>query len=163
MKPMNERVMKALSELLEYAEYDGGGCEDESYRECLANGDDVSEHIRQAIQILRDYIEGREVGARFSLGSLYATPAALEALEEAERQTKDWKNSPAETPAELFTRHECGDWGDLSQEDKDENELSIKQGFRILSAYTLKATGQKLWVITEADRSKTTILRPDEY
>ncbi len=163
MKPMNERVMRALAELLEYADYDGGGCEDEHYNECLANGEDVSQHIRQAMEILRDYLAGREVEARFSLGELYATAGALEALEEARQETKDWKREPAETPAELFTRHECGDWGDLSQADKKENELSVKEGFRILSAYKLKATGEKLWVITEADRSKTTILRPDEH
>lgn len=160
---MNERVMKALVELLEYADYDGGGCEDESYLENLASGEDVSQHVRHQIQILRDYIQGREVEARFSLGSLYATPEALEAFEEAEQQTKDWQNSPAETPAELFTRHECGSWGDMSQAEKEENEQAIKQGDKLHSAYKLKATGQTLWVITEADRTKTTILRPDEY
>ena len=52
--------------------------------------------------------------------------------------------------------------GDLCDEDKEENELSVEQGFRILSAYELH-TGAKVWVITEADRSATTILLPDEY
>lgn len=163
MKPMNERVMQALVELLEYADYDGGGCEMESYLESLAKGEDVSGHVVQAMQILRDYVADRKIEARFSLGSLFATPGALEALEEARQNTRDWKNAPAETAPELFARHECGDWGDLDEADKKENELSIKEGFRILSAYKLKATGQKLWVITEADRSMTTIMRPDEY
>ena len=160
---MNKRVMQALAELLEYADYDGGGCEDESYSESLANGEDVSQHVRQSIQILRDYVQGREVEACFSLGSLYANPGALEAFEEARQQTKDWYKNPAETPAELFTRHECGDWGEMSQAEKEENEIAVKQGYQLHSAYRLKATGQTLWVITEADRSKTTILRPDEY
>ena len=160
---MNERVMKALAELTEYAEYDGGGCEAESYLECLEKREDVSKHIVQAMQTLNDYLDGRNVEALFSTGSLYATPGALEALEEARQQTQDWKNSPAETAQELFNRHQCGDWGDLEDADKEENEVSIREGLRILSAYKLKATGQKLWVITEADRSATTILKPDEY
>ena len=56
----------------------------------------------------------------------------------------------------------AGDWGYLDDEDKKENELSVKEGFRILSAYKLE-TGVKVWVITEWDRSVTTILLPTEY
>ncbi len=60
-------------------------------------------------------------------------------------------------------RHVRGDWGDLSQEDKDENELALKEGdLRLLSAYE-KEGQPKIWIITEADRSVTTILFPDEY
>ena len=55
-----------------------------------------------------------------------------------------------------------GDWGDLEDEDKKENELSVKEGFRILSAYKLE-TDVKVWVITEWDRSVTTFLLPSEY
>jgi hypothetical protein len=51
----------------------------------------------------------------------------------------------------LITRHASGDWGDLGEEDKRENELSVRQGFRIFSAYTT-SSGIKVWVITEADR-----------
>lgn len=87
----------------------------------------------------------------FSLGRTLITPGAIEALEKA-----------GISGLELLARHLSGDWGDLCEADKEENELSLKEGFRILSAYTL-ATGQKLWVITEADRSATTILKPDEY
>ncbi len=65
-------------------------------------------------------------------------------------------------PVELLNRHVTGDWGDLEDEDKEENELSVKEGFRILSAYELE-TDVKIWVITEWDRSATTILLPDEY
>jgi hypothetical protein len=54
------------------------------------------------------------------------------------------------------------DWGELSDEDVRENGLSLKEGFRLLSAYRT-AKGQKLWIITEADRSATTILLPSEY
>ena len=63
---------------------------------------------------------------------------------------------------EFLERHARGDWGDLSEEDKQENELAVEQGFRILSAYHT-SKGCKLWVITESDRSVTTILLPDEY
>ncbi len=59
-------------------------------------------------------------------------------------------------------RHGRGDWGDLSPADREENELSLKEGFRILSAYHDRK-GVKLWVITEADRSATTILLPEDY
>lgn len=87
----------------------------------------------------------------FALGRTVATPGALEELEKA-----------GVSGQELFNRHITGDWGDLCKADKEENELSLKEGFRILSAYKLP-TGQTLWIITEADRSATTILKPDEY
>jgi hypothetical protein len=58
-------------------------------------------------------------------------------------------------------RHEKGDWGDLCGEDASENELSVKDGFRLLSVYV---TGERrFWIITEADRSVTTILMPEDY
>jgi len=58
-------------------------------------------------------------------------------------------------------RHASGDWGDLCQEDIKENELSLKEDFRLLSAY--KNGEEKIWIITEADRSATTVLFPEEY
>jgi len=61
-----------------------------------------------------------------------------------------------------LSRHARGDWGDLDEEDKKENELSLKEGFRLLSAYE-RAGLPKIWIITEADRSVTTVLFPDEY
>jgi hypothetical protein len=88
---------------------------------------------------------------RFALGQVVATPGALEALREANQ-----------TPFEFLQRHSAGDWGKVSAEDKQENNLSVEQGFRILSAYTLR-TGVKLWLLTEADRSYTTLLLPEEY
>lgn len=91
------------------------------------------------------------ITARFSLGQVVATPGALEALEEA-----------AVSPVALLGRHRVGDWGEVPPEDAAENELSVDRGFRILSAYTL-STGVKIWIITEADRSATTLLLPSEY
>jgi hypothetical protein len=61
----------------------------------------------------------------------------------------------------LLSRHVRGDWGDLDEQDKKENEFSVEKGFRILSTYGTGMT--KLWIITEADRSVTTLLLPDEY
>ena len=87
----------------------------------------------------------------FGLGQVVATPGALQALQDAEQD-----------PAELLRRHVSGDWGDLVDEDKKENELSVENGYRIFSAYELNA-GVKVWVITESDRSVTTFLLPDEY
>ena len=62
---------------------------------------------------------------------------------------------------EFLARHVTGDWGELPVEDKAENHLSLQQGFRLLSSYRTSA-GDKLWVITEADRSATTLLLPEE-
>lgn len=68
----------------------------------------------------------------------------------------------------LIARHLAGDWGDLCNEDKKENDLAITNGSRILSAYAFgqdqdKSNQHRLWVLTEADRSATTILLPSEY
>ncbi|MBN1814476.1 MAG: hypothetical protein JXA14_21730 [Anaerolineae bacterium] len=87
----------------------------------------------------------------FDLGQIVGTPGALHALQEA-----------GQDPAQFLNRHVTGDWGDLGEEDKAENELSVQKGFRILSAYQL-STGTKVWLITEADRSATTFLLPEEY
>ena len=59
-------------------------------------------------------------------------------------------------------RHAQGDWGDLCQEDKESNEYALKNGERLLSAYKLR-DGEKIWIITEWDRSVTTILFPSDY
>jgi hypothetical protein len=89
--------------------------------------------------------------ARFQLGRIVATPGALGALAEA-----------GESSATFLRRHVTGDWGEVDEEDRRENELSVIQGFRLLSSYTL-ANGAKFWIITEADRSATTVLLPSEY
>ncbi len=79
-----------------------------------------------------------------------ATPGALEALREA-----------GEDPLYLLGRHASGDWGDLDPHDRRENERSLRRGWRLLSSYPVGET--RVWVITEADRSCTTILLPEEY
>ena len=96
---------------------------------------------------------GRIQGVKplFTLGQVVATPGALAALEKAGQQ-----------PGDFLSRHVSGDWGEVPPEDIKENELSLQHGFRLLSAYHTSA-GEKLWVITEADRSSTSILLPEEY
>jgi hypothetical protein len=79
------------------------------------------------------------------LGQLVATPGALQALAEA-----------GQSPIELVRRHLAGDWGELSEADRQENEYSLTHGFRLLSAYTLRS-GERVWIITESDRSATIV------
>jgi hypothetical protein len=85
------------------------------------------------------------------LGLTVATPGALEALGEAEQEA-----------AEFLYWHQHGDWGDLCEEDRQENEFSVDKYLRIFSAYHL-SNGTKVSVITEANRSVTTLLLPSEY
>ena len=87
----------------------------------------------------------------FSLGQLVATPGALAALEKA-----------GQGPLDFLLRHVHGDWGELCEEDRRENQFSLERGFRLLSSYRTLADA-KLYVITEADQSVTTILLPEEY
>jgi hypothetical protein len=87
----------------------------------------------------------------FPLGDLVATPNALNAL-----------RSCGFTPMELIGRHCVGDWGDLPLTDAQANFDALRRGGRLLSSYLL-ADGTKVWVITEADRSMTTVLLPSEY
>jgi hypothetical protein len=89
--------------------------------------------------------------ARFQLGQIVATPGALKALEESGEDAWDF-----------LRKHASGDWGDVCEEDRKENEFSLVHGFRLLSAYTLRS-GVRIWVLTEADRSATTLLLPEEY
>jgi hypothetical protein len=89
--------------------------------------------------------------ARFELGQVVATPGAWGALQASSTRA-----------FELLARHVSGDWGEVSPEDAEENERGIEQGWRILSSYRL-SNSQKVWIITEADRSTTTLLLPEEY
>ena len=88
--------------------------------------------------------------APLPLGRVVATPGALRVLLEA-----------GEDPVRYLTRHFSGDWGNLDEHDRRENELSLKHGWRIVSSYPVEE--KIVWVITEADRSVTTILLPEEY
>lgn len=88
---------------------------------------------------------------RFALGDIVATTGAIDALSEADS-----------TPITFLERHVTGDWGDLCEEDRQANEYAVGHGVRVFSSYRLP-TGTKLWVITEHDRSVTTLLLPSEY
>jgi hypothetical protein len=88
---------------------------------------------------------------RFALGQIVAPPGALEAIADA-----------GQTPEFFLDRHASGDWGEICDEDKQLNDEALVNGGRLLSAYrTLKNV--RLWVISEADRSSTCILLPEEY
>ena|ERR1700722_18226282 len=89
--------------------------------------------------------------ATFALGQIYITPGADQAIEESQQ-----------TPRTFLYRHQTGDWGDLGEEDQESNDRAVSEGERIFSAYHTDR-GVKIWVITEWDRSITTILLPWEY
>ena len=89
--------------------------------------------------------------AKFEMGLVYATPGALDALEKAD-----------ESSLVFLMRHAAGDWGDVCEEDRNENEFALSKYLRLFSVYHL-CDGTKIWIITEADRSVTTILLPSEY
>ncbi len=89
----------------------------------------------------------------FELGKLVITPAAKEALD---------ANGVHEILVALHERHAMGDWGDISDDDKQANDESVKNGgTMILSAYEINGT--RFWIITEHDRSVTTVLLPEDY
>ena len=87
----------------------------------------------------------------FALGQIVMTPGAAAAFA-----------ATGERSFPFLARHQQGDWGEVSPEDAAENDFSVTHGFRVLSAYALK-DGTRIWILTEADRSATTILLPDEY
>ena len=94
------------------------------------------------------------MGKGFNLGSLVMTRGVADLV--AENQAF------AKFALESLARHARGDWGTVPEEDKKENELSLKEGFRLLSAYESQGL-PKIWTITEADGSVTTTLFPEEY
>lgn len=87
--------------------------------------------------------------AVFRLGRIVATPNALAKLTQDDILT-------------AIQRHQAGDWGDVDEHDREENELSLTRGLRLLSVYHSDA-GIKFRIITEADRSATTVLLPEDY
>ncbi len=118
--------------------------------------EDFAEDAPRAVNAIADpqtasgandaYEEGSE---KFPLGRIVATPGALAEIPTFEVQTS-------------LKRHQRGDWGEVNASDREENDLSLREGFRLLSAYRA-ANGTKFWIITEADRSVTTVLLPEEY
>lgn len=89
------------------------------------------------------------IQAKFKMGEIYVTRSASNKI-----STEDCYKA--------LKRHAAGDWGDLCDEDKALNEMSLTEGGRLFSAYK-SAAGVKFWIITEADRSVTTILLPEDY
>jgi hypothetical protein len=93
----------------------------------------------------------RSILRQFPLGQIVITPNALDTL-------------PAADVLQALSRHSSADWGDVDEEDRQENELSLVEGFRLFSVYhTHETPPQKFWIITEADRSATTVLLPEDY
>ena len=88
--------------------------------------------------------------APLPLGSVVATPGALKLLSEI-----------GEDPFDFLARHAAGDWGELCAFDRRQNEIALRDGYRVLSSYDVPQG--RVWIITEADRSVTTILLPTEY
>lgn len=85
---------------------------------------------------------------KIALGQIYTTPGIQQAI-------------PFEALVAALARHSRGDWGDLSEEDKQVNEEAIETGDRIMSAYV--SNGVRFWIITEGEPRYTTVLLPDEY
>ncbi|HEY0428917.1 MAG TPA: hypothetical protein VGC76_14140 [Pyrinomonadaceae bacterium] len=89
--------------------------------------------------------------ALFTLGQIFLTVGAKNALQESNQEA-----------FEFLSRHQQGDWGEVCKDDKKENDFSVKNNFRILSAYKTRV-GVKIWIITESDRSSSCLLLPEEY
>lgn len=87
---------------------------------------------------------------KFELGQVVATRGAIECINRAD-------------VIAALKRHASGDWGEVCRADKKQNEFSLKHGLRLFSVYIAAEDGRKFWIITEADRSITTILLPEEY
>ena len=88
-----------------------------------------------------------------ALGKVYASIGAIAAFAEA---------IDSDSPGTYLARHANGDWGELDDDDRMANEYALRHGLRVLSVYRL-STGVEIWLLTESDRSTTTILLPSEY
>lgn len=86
---------------------------------------------------------------KFPIGQVVITRNALDTLD-------------AEDVHRSLARHHLGDWGDVDEQDRQENEISLRDGFRLLSVYRDR-NGIKFWIITEADRSATAVILPEDY
>lgn len=90
--------------------------------------------------------------AKFALGKVCASKGASEAFKKAEV-----------SPYWFIAKHQEGDWGDISEFDKARNNSAVRDGFFVLSAHILPKTGEKILIVTESDRSATTLLLPEEF
>ena len=93
--------------------------------------------------------QGKGLQRKFELGQVLITPNAMNTI-------------PAQEVQAALARHADGDWGDIDQDDRRENELALTEGLRLMSVYQLKSD-VRFWIITEADRSATTVLMPEDY
>ena len=87
----------------------------------------------------------------FTLGKVVATPGALEAL-----------GRSGQSPGEFLTKHAQGEWGEIDAFDTEANMAALRDGSRILSSYKTRQN-EIIWILTEADRSSTCLLTPNEY
>lgn len=85
----------------------------------------------------------------FTLGAVVATPSLLSQV-------------PATEWGPALQRHARGDWGEICEEDAEANQDALQHGYRLMSVYSAK-DGTKFWIITEADRSSTCVLLPEDY
>ncbi len=146
LKVSRKAILDLLSALKLYVEQD----------ECVCKTDDCPPACTACMycQAERAYQQIKEelvANAKFSLGHVVITPGALQAFHTA-----------GDRIVPFLLRHVSGDCGELDEHDRQENERSLRNGFRLLSAYRL-SDDTKIWVITEADRSATTFLLPEEY
>jgi hypothetical protein len=88
----------------------------------------------------------------FEPGIIVGTPGAIALLERY-----------GISPGELLSRHLAGDWGEVNQSDRQENCFALENGLRIMSVYRMPGSAEVIWIITECDRSATTLLRPEDY
>lgn len=114
---------------------------------------------------MSNYRQGEACAPKFQLGRAVITRGADDILRRIHV-----------SPLELLTRHACGDWGSVDEDDMAANERALVEGTRLLSVYVLSGSSEHassliseqpvnatVWVITEADRSSTTLLLPEEY
>jgi hypothetical protein len=141
-------LLNAALSKVDWLEIAAAFFEDFEPDETSGEGDQDDEDAK-AFEAIKRERQARQGQPLFDLGRTVSTPGALDALTLDEIAT-------------AFSRHANGDWGDVCREDWEENELSLREGFRLLSVYHT-ARGAKFYVITEANRSATTVLLPSEY
>lgn len=139
---LSEGEETALTRVLEYLA-------DEAKEYKALNPEERKNHIYRAVLTLRAAsLLSKPI---FELGNTVSTPGAVDAIAKA-----------GENAADYLSRHEFGDWGDVGFEDWESNDQALTDGTRLFSVYRTRLD-ERIWVITEADRSVTTLLLPEEY
>jgi hypothetical protein len=138
---LSHELQNALKQILDYLSTD----DERSFE-----GEPNDNHIFHAVNIVRAWLsQTGEPATKFELGALFITVGAREELEFQEVIT-------------ALARHARGDWGDVCEEDRQSNDFALGKFLRLFSVYRSE-DNTKFWIITEADRSATTVLLPDEY